>query len=100
MICSRSSLCRRCHQKKSHTKNLLDSARQTRFLRRPMKFPRLAPIPPYELGQIVKAMKTARQAGKDVINLGMGNPDLPTPPFIVDRLMEAARDPRNHRYSL
>jgi alanine-synthesizing transaminase len=41
-----------------------------------------------------------RRAGEDVIDLGMGNPDLPTPKHIVDKLVEAARNPRNHRYSL
>jgi alanine-synthesizing transaminase len=41
-----------------------------------------------------------RRAGEDVIDLGMGNPDLPTPKHIVDKLIEAARNPRNHRYSL
>jgi alanine-synthesizing transaminase len=37
---------------------------------------------------------------EDIIDLGMGNPDLPTPPHIVDKLIEAARNPRNHRYSV
>lgn len=41
----------------------------------------------------------ARRAGRDVIDLGMGNPDIPTPEEIVDKLVEAARNPRNHRYS-
>jgi alanine-synthesizing transaminase len=42
---------------------------------------------------------TARRAGEDIIDLGMGNPDLPTPAPIVDKLIEAARNGRNHRYS-
>jgi alanine-synthesizing transaminase len=41
----------------------------------------------------------ARRAGEDVIDLGFGNPDLPSPPIAVERLGEAARNPRNHRYS-
>ncbi|MBI1864258.1 MAG: aminotransferase class I/II-fold pyridoxal phosphate-dependent enzyme, partial [Nitrospirae bacterium] len=41
----------------------------------------------------------ARRRGEDIIDLGMGNPDGPTPPHIVDKLVEAARNPRNHRYS-
>jgi alanine-synthesizing transaminase len=41
----------------------------------------------------------ARRAGEDVIDLGMGNPDLATPPHVVDKICEAARNPRNHRYS-
>jgi alanine-synthesizing transaminase len=42
----------------------------------------------------------ARQAGEDIIDLGMGNPDIPTPKHIVAKLVEAARNPRNHRYSV
>ena len=41
----------------------------------------------------------ARRAGEDIIDLGMGNPDLATPPHIVHKLVEAAQNPRNHRYS-
>jgi alanine-synthesizing transaminase len=42
----------------------------------------------------------ARKAGEDIIDLGMGNPDIPTPEPIVEKLVEAARNPRNHRYSM
>ncbi|MBI2345866.1 MAG: aminotransferase class I/II-fold pyridoxal phosphate-dependent enzyme [Deltaproteobacteria bacterium] len=65
-----------------------------------MKFPRVDQLPPYVLAQIVERMLEARRKGSDIVNLGMGNPDLPTPDFIVDKLIEAARNPRNHRYSL
>ena len=41
----------------------------------------------------------ARKAGEDVIDLGMGNPDMATPPHVVEKICEAARNPRNHRYS-
>jgi len=44
-------------------------------------------------------MAAARRRGEDVIDLGMGNPDLPTPPHVVDKICEAAHNPRNHRYS-
>jgi alanine-synthesizing transaminase len=44
-------------------------------------------------------MKSARRAGEDVIDLGMGNPDLPTPPHVIEKICEAAANPRNHRYS-
>jgi alanine-synthesizing transaminase len=44
-------------------------------------------------------MASARRRGEDVIDLGMGNPDLPTPTHVVDKICEAARSPRNHRYS-
>ena len=42
----------------------------------------------------------ARRKGEDIIDFGMGNPDMPTPQHIIDKLVEAAQDPRNHRYSL
>ena len=41
----------------------------------------------------------ARRAGKDIIDLGMGNPDTPTPPHIVEKLIDTVRNPRTHRYS-
>jgi len=45
-------------------------------------------------------MIDARRRGEDIIDLGMGNPDIPTPQPVVDKLIEAARNPRNHRYSV
>ncbi len=49
---------------------------------------------------IIDGLKVAaRRAGEDVIDLGFGNPDLPSPPTAVDKLCEAVRNPRNHRYS-
>lgn len=65
-----------------------------------MTFPKMDQLPPYILGEIVRMMRSARQRGEDIINLGMGNPDLPTPEPIVEKLIEAARKPQNHRYSL
>jgi alanine-synthesizing transaminase len=65
-----------------------------------MEFARMKRLPPYVLGEVTAQMMRARRAGHDIINLGMGNPDLPTPQFIVDRLKDAADDPRNHRYSV
>ena len=41
----------------------------------------------------------ARRAGEDIIDLGFGNPDIPSPPAVVEKLCEAAQNPRNHRYS-
>jgi alanine-synthesizing transaminase len=62
-------------------------------------FYRIKRLPPYVF-TIVNDLKTkARAKGEDVIDLGMGNPDLGTPKHIVDKLCEAARNPRNHRYS-
>jgi alanine-synthesizing transaminase len=64
-----------------------------------MEFRRIERFPPYVFS-IVNDMKIgARRAGEDIIDLGMGNPDLPTPEPIVDKLTEAAHNPRNHRYS-
>jgi alanine-synthesizing transaminase len=62
-------------------------------------FNKLNRLPPYVLAEVIELMKTARRAGEDIVDLGMGNPDLPTPPHVVEKICEAARDPRNHRYS-
>lgn len=64
------------------------------------EFPRLQRLPPYVLGEVTSQMTKQRQKGEDVINLGMGNPDLPTPKHIVDKLIEASQKPKNHRYSV
>lgn len=66
----------------------------------PSQFQRINRLPPYVLGQVVAQMTAQRKKGDDVINLGMGNPDLPTPQHIVDKLVEAAQKPKNHRYSV
>jgi alanine-synthesizing transaminase len=63
------------------------------------RFEKVDRIPPYTLSIVNELKLEARRAGRDVIDLGFGNPDLPTPPHIVQKLVEAARDPRNHRYS-
>jgi alanine-synthesizing transaminase len=62
-------------------------------------FNKLSRLPPYVLAEVIDLMKSARRAGEDIIDLGMGNPDLPTPDHVVEKICEAARDPRNHRYS-
>ena len=59
---------------------------------------RLAKIPPYLFAQIDRKVQEQRKAGVDVISLGVGDPDLPTPKRIVSVLQEAAADPANHRY--
>ena len=62
-------------------------------------FNRIKRLPPYVFS-IVNSLKIeARRQGKDIIDLGMGNPDGATPKHIVDKLVEAARNPKNHRYS-
>jgi alanine-synthesizing transaminase len=65
-----------------------------------MEFQRLKRLPPYALNEVAKMMREARRQGRDIVNLGMGNPDLPTPPHIVAKLKEASDKPANHRYSL
>jgi alanine-synthesizing transaminase len=63
------------------------------------QFGRIKRLPPYVFA-IVNTMKIeARRRGEDIIDLGMGNPDQGTPQHIVDKLVEAAQNPKNHRYS-
>ena len=63
------------------------------------EFYRIKRLPPYVFA-IVNDLKTkARARGEDIIDLGMGNPDMPTPKHIVAKLVEAAQNPKNHRYS-
>ncbi len=64
-----------------------------------MKFSRVLRLPPYVFAEVDKLKMSLRRADKDIIDLGMGNPDLPTPPHVVDKLLEAAQKPSNHRYS-
>src|SRR3954451_9678898 len=61
--------------------------------------PRIHRLPPYLFGRINKMKYDKRVAGVDIIDLGMGNPTDPTPDCVGDKLSEAARDPRNHRYT-
>jgi alanine-synthesizing transaminase len=61
---------------------------------------RIQRLPPYLFGRINKMKYEKRVAGIDIIDLGMGNPTDPTPECVVDKLKEAAIDPRNHRYSV
>ncbi len=61
---------------------------------------RLEALPPYLFLEIDKAKRKARQEGRDIIDLGIGDPDLPTPQFIIEALSKAANDPANHRYAL
>ena len=61
---------------------------------------RIQRLPPYLFARINKMKHEKRVAGIDIIDLGMGNPTDPTPEIVVKKLAEAARDPRNHRYSI
>jgi alanine-synthesizing transaminase len=64
-----------------------------------VEFRRIDRLPPYVFNVVNELKAAARRAGEDVIDLGMGNPDLASPQAVVEKLAEAARNPRNHRYS-
>ena len=63
-------------------------------------FHRIRRLPPYVFKVVDDLKMEARRRGEDIIDLGMGNPDRPTPAHIVDKLVEAAQKPKNHRYSV
>lgn len=63
------------------------------------QFARLDRLPPYVFATVNEIKMAARHAGQDIIDLGMGNPDLGTPEHIVDKMVEATRKSHNHRYS-
>src|SRR5439155_5583645 len=79
------------------------SGPKAHWYREPMtwdgKFRRLDALPPYVFGHINGLKMQLRRAGEDVIDLAFGNPDIPSPQIAVDKLCEAAQNPRNHRYS-
>jgi alanine-synthesizing transaminase len=62
-------------------------------------FNKLNRLPPYSLGEVIELMRAARREGEDIIDLGMGNPDLASPPHVIEKIKEAAGNERNHRYS-
>jgi alanine-synthesizing transaminase len=64
------------------------------------EFPRIKRLPPYVFNIVNELKAAARARGEDIIDFGMGNPDRPTPPHIVEKLVEAARRPDTHRYSM
>jgi alanine-synthesizing transaminase len=63
------------------------------------RFARLDRLPPYVFATVNELKMECRRAGEDIIDMGMGNPDLSTPPHIVAKMVEAAQKPHNHRYS-
>jgi alanine-synthesizing transaminase len=63
------------------------------------EFHRIKRLPPYVFAEVNRIKAEARAAGKDIIDFGMGNPDLPTPQHIVDKMVETVANPRTHRYS-
>ena len=64
-----------------------------------MDFRRIDNLPPYVFAKVTKKVLEARRSGIDIIDLGFGNPDIPSPPIVVDKLVEAAQSEKNHRYS-
>jgi alanine-synthesizing transaminase len=65
-----------------------------------VEFQRIKRLPPYVFSIIDGMKMEARHRGEDIVDFGMGNPDLPTPPHVVAKLIEAAAKPANHRYSV
>ena len=63
------------------------------------EFQRMKRLPPYVFATVIEAKMAARRAGEDIIDLGMGNPDMGTPRHIVEKLLEASAKELNHRYS-
>lgn len=61
---------------------------------------KLESLPPYLFAEIDAAKRKARQEGRNIIDLGVGDPDIPTPSFVIEKLYEAAKEPKNHRYAL
>ena len=64
-----------------------------------MQFRRIHDLPPYVFATVDQLKRELRREGRDVIDLGFGNPDIPSPPIAVEKLAEAAAKPVNHRYS-
>jgi LL-diaminopimelate aminotransferase len=62
------------------------------------KSDRLKKLPPYLFKEIDRQKEEVRKKGVDIIDLGVGDPDMPTPPHIIEALNKAAMDPANHRY--
>ena len=63
-------------------------------------FHRIKRLPPYVFAEVNALKASARAAGADIIDLGMGNPDMPTPKHIVDKLVETVTKPQTNRYSV
>ncbi len=64
-----------------------------------MEFRRINALPPYVFATIDSLKMSGRRAGEDIVDLGFGNPDIPSPQVAVEKLGQAVRNPRNHRYS-
>src|SRR5258707_10328778 len=69
-------------------------------LETPMQFRRIDDLPPYVFATVDQLKRELRREGRDVVDLGFGNPDIPSPEIAVEKLREAALNARNHRYSV
>jgi len=65
-----------------------------------VNFNRINRLPPYVFNIINDLKQEARRRGEDIVDFGMGNPDQPSPPHVVNKLIDAAKKPANHRYSV
>ncbi len=65
-----------------------------------MDFRRVGSLPPYAFAEVNRRKAEVRLGGSDVIDLGFGNPDIPSPEQAVETLIREARQPSNHRYSV
>src|ERR1700760_1820431 len=72
---------------------------QPRSLAMNTDFYRIKRLPPYIFEEVNILKAQARARGEDIIDFSMGNPDMPTPQHIIDKLIETAKDPRSNRYS-
>jgi alanine-synthesizing transaminase len=63
------------------------------------EFYRTKRLPPYVFAEVNKLKAAARAAGQDIVDFGMGNPDMPPPKHVIEKLTETLQDPRVHRYS-
>src|SRR6202453_4114676 len=89
-----------CYNKRSANPKAAALERLSMSSESPGEFHRIRRLPPYVFAEVNSAKARARTAGEDIIDLGMGNPDSPTPRHIVEELIEAVQDPRTHRYSV
>jgi len=63
------------------------------------EFYRTKRLPPYVFAEVNKLKAAGRAAGQDIVDFGMGNPDMPPPKHVIEKLTETLADPRVHRYS-
>ena len=77
------------------------ACKSTNRKREPMseEFYRIKRLPPYVIAEVNAMRAAARSAGEDIIDLGMGNPDLPPPAHVIEKLCEVAQKPDSHGYS-